>query len=526
MKNMLKYIGAAGVGLALLCSCIEEVEPSIYTNSNQISQSSTAAEAMVTGIAGDMNQYDASWTDYHFAWGYSSICMIRELLLNDVSTAASDYDNWYLGWLQNKNLGADRVYPQYVWSYFTSLLYTINSAVATLTPETLSPATAPYRGVALAYRAMVYLDMGQMYEFKPNKYTSKPEVEGLTIPHLRENMTEEEGRNNPRLTKEQLLEFIKADLNDAIGYLDGYNPKDITYPSQAVAYGLLARAYMWEGDYDKAREAAQQAIDLSGCTPLTEAQWTDIATGFNSSTSQKSWMWGTILTSESNLVKTGILNWTSWMSSETTYGYAAAGPYRLADAKFYSQISDRDFRKKSWKAPAGSNLIVPMVPNTKEYDSSVVPALATVKFRPGQANPDEYIVASATDFPLMRVEEMYLIVAECDARKGDASSLVNFMSSYRIPNYTCAKTGDALLQEVLFQKRVELWGEGQLFFDYKRLELPIERSYSGTNHRQDSRFNVTDGLAPWLNFCVVEYEEQNNPAFVNNPDPSDTVPLQ
>lgn len=527
MKNMLKYAWVSGLCLACATGCIEETEPSIVATSDQIAQVASAVEATVNGIYGDMNRYDSSWAaDYHFAWGYGSMCMIRELLCNDVSTPATSYDTWYLGWLLNKSIGPEKVYPQYVWNYYTALLYSINTVLETVTPETATAATRPYMGIARAYRAMAWLDMGQMYEFKPNNYTSAPEVEGLTIPYLHEGMTEEEARNNPRLTKEQLLEYIYTDLDLAIEYLDGVSQTSIAMPTVAVAYGLKARAYMWEGEYDKAREAAQNAIDLSGCTPLTEEQWTDISTGFNSASSQNSWMWGTTLNSESNLVRTGILNWTSWMASETTYGYAGGGgTFRMADALFYSQISDTDFRKLSWKAPSNSSLQVPMIADQSDYTSENIPDLGNVKFRPGQGNPTDYLIASATDFPLMRVEEMYFILAECDARNGDSSTLVNFMTSYRDATYTCNKSGDSLINEVLFQKRVELWGEGQIFFDYKRLALPIQRSYSGTNHRTDSCFNVTDGLAPWFNFCFVRTESDNNPALVNNPDPSDTVPL-
>ena len=32
-------------------------------------------------------------------------------------------------------------------------------------------------------------------------------------------------------------------------------------------------------------------------------------------------------------------------------------------------------------------------------------------------------------------------------------------------------------------------------------------------------------MAPWLNQCAVRTEHSQNPAFVNNPDPSGTVPF-
>lgn len=527
MRNIFKFACAALVSVSLMTSCIEEVEPTGSVNDNQISQSLSAQEALVNGIAGYMNYYDSSWAGgYHCAWAYGSIGMIRDLLCSDLAPNASSYWVWYQSWFTNTGIGENYVWPQWVWTYLCRLTFTINSVIDQLEPN--SEQSTYYLGIAHAYRAMVRMEMGQMYEFKANPYTQKPEVEGLTIPDMRDGMTEDETRQNPRITKEALLEDIKADLALAIEYLDGYVPTQVSFPSQAVAYGLKARMHLWEEDYTAAKEAAQTAIALSGCTPLTEAQWTDTKTGFNSYDSNNSWMWATRLTDESNLVKTGILNFTSWMASETAYGYAGGGgAYALCDAQLYKQISDNDFRKKSWRAPEGAKVQAPMLgATTAGYNPDNIPELAVVKFRPGAGDPDDYLVGSATDYPLMRVEEMHLIVAECDAHNGDASALTSFMTSYRNPYYQCyASTPEEMVQEVMLQKRIELWGEGRIFFDYKRLALPINRYYEGTNHRADAAFNVADGVAPWLNFCVVRTEAQNNSAFVNNPDPSDTVAL-
>ncbi len=48
---------------------------------------------------------------------------------------------------------------------------------------------------------------------------------------------------------------------------------------------------------------------------------------------------------------------------------------------------------------------------------------------------------------------------------------------------------EAFTDELFKQKRVEFWGEGIVYWDYRRLELPIERGYPGSNHARQYRFN-------------------------------------
>ena len=98
------------------------------------------------------------------------------------------------------------------------------------------------------------------------------------------------------------------------------------------------------------------------------------------------------------------------------------------------------------------------------------------------------------------------------------------MTQYRDPYYTCKATSvDDVVEEIVFQKRVELWGEGQTFFDIKRLNMSVTRGYAGTNWQDvQARLN-TNGRPAWTNLVLVVTESNNNEALVgkNNPDPTD-----
>ena len=147
---------------------------------------------------------------------------------------------------------------------------------------------------------------------------------------------------------------------------------------------------------------------------------------------------------------------------------------------------------------------------------------------------DDYNVGILCDIPLMRFEEMYFIKAEAVAHtQGVAAGklvLESFMNSYRYTDssYTCsAETMDDFVDELMVQKRIEFWGEGLVYFDYKRLAKQIKRYYSGSNFPEEYQLNSKKGyVAPWLNYTIPQYEQDQNPSVLLNPDPSNTVKSQ
>ena len=238
-----------------------------------------------------------------------------------------------------------------------------------------------------------------------------------------------------------------------------------------------------------------------------------------------SWMWGLKFEKENDAVGTGICNWTSMMSPEAEYGYAAVGACPIIDANMYARISDTDFRKLSWITPGVTSLVndFPLInEEDRGYYVNYFP-YGTIKFRPGAGNGTDPNEGSATAVPVMRVEEMWFIYIEALAHTNPAQGkqeLEKFMQTYRDPNYTCSASSlDEVVEEIVFQKRVELWGEGQALWDIKRLNYSVVRDYEGTNFYEDSRKN-TVGRPAWMNMVIVQTEGNNNQAVAkwNNPD--------
>ena len=138
--------------------------------------------------------------------------------------------------------------------------------------------------------------------------------------------------------------------------------------------------------------------------------------------------------------------------------------------------------------------------------------------------------------PLMRVEEMYLIEAEAAGMQDEArgKQLLTTFAKTRDPQYEYGQHAESyesdyattFQNEVWWQRRVELWGEGFATFDIKRLNKTVIRNYANTNHVADYLWNgdaytASEGsLYPdWMDLCIVQTEGNYNKALVNNKTP-------
>ena len=527
----------AGFSLTSLTGCMEVTEPTTVATEEQIQNSPSSSESFLMAMPAYFNKVSTSLVDdrLHFPFGYGAIMYVRDLMTGDLLQSTKNYAIHFYYWAQNKYQGDGYLFGQYICTYYYGFILTINNMVGAVNPDNATDEQLGYLGAGLAFRALCYIDLARMYEFLPNDKTSNinadgNDVSGLTVPIVTAEMNQADALNNPRATHAKMKEFIESDLNKAEEYIKHLTKTgNGVLPDLSCVYGLKARLYMWDGDYENAAKYARLAINNAKVQPMSEEDCTNYKTGFNDITK---WMWGATQTSEDYSVKTGIVNWTSWLSNQTTFGYTGYGeenmPFNEIDKKMYERISDTDFRKLEFKAPEGSELAdkVIQIPATKSLADKRMPAYVSVKFRPNEGNTDDPNIGAASSYPIMRVEEMYFIEAEAEAHINAAKGkelLENFMKTYRDPQYTCkVSSTDDVVEEIVFQKRVELWGEGQTFYDIKRLNYSVTRGYPGTNWYDLTRLN-TNGRPAWMNLVFVAYEGDRNQGVrgMNNPDPSD-----
>lgn len=528
VRHQVPALALAGVAsLSLLSSCIEEAVPSGQYTQKQLNESPKAKEGSFYAIPARIVQP----TNDHYQFGWGAVMHARDVMTGDLTKPYLGYDH-FRRWSACTDMGQDYVFANFLYMAHFRVILDANICIKAYTAnvDALKDSEKGILGAAYAFRAMSYLDVARMFEFLPNEhFPTGRNAEGnvvtnLTVPIVTEAVTQQQSYNNPRATHAQMLEFILSDLDKAEGYITNLALSSKDIPHLDVVYGLKARAYMWDGQHDKAAEYARKAITAHGGKPLTEAEWVDKVNGFNNA-NNGSWMMSATMNKETLGERYNLCNWTGWMSAEAQFGYAAlGGVYPRITTSLYNRIADTDFRKLSFKAPKG-HALEGKTTYVNDAIGADLPSYTTVKFRPGQADFKNYQVGAACSYPLMRLEEMYLIEAEAVAHTNptQGQSLINtFMQQYRDKNYNCTLTdADSLVNEIVLQKRIELWGEGQTFFDIKRLNLSVTRAYQGTNVPAPVRYN-TVGRPAWMNIVLPKFEGTfNTPVFnYNNPDPS------
>ena len=566
---------ALGATLAL-SGCIRETFPkeSAITQEQLMSgQIEIVAENLMKGIPRSMltPQYDPN--TIHGDYGWPAVGVFFDMAAQTIVA-----NGWSMGW----NAGYNRYYmpawgwqygtngwmPHYFWYVYYPIIKSCNDLVILLEGN---EDMADYVAIARTYRALLYLDLARLFEALPvdpalsaDYAAQQAKVAGLTVPIVNEFTGEDDAKQNPRATREEMFKFILSDLAAAEEVFDSedYKPVASTDPTLAVVYGLYARTYLWLGGfndflsgelpegneaYAKAAEYARMAIDEFGGAIMSEAEWTNVTTGFN--TKASSWMW--TLTHSSDTVANNLIQFPAHMAPEAAYGYATRS-HPSVSSVVYERLNNTDFRKKLIISPLHYKWGTIVNDEGKEQqgwiiDESKVEAAYEAfkpytqlsieefvefspytffKFRPAQGERTEYITGGTIQIPLMRCEEMYFIEMEALHHTEGASAAVTKLAEFmanRDSNYVI-RTND-YLDEILFQKHLEFWGEGVAMFDMKRLNIGVNTAYEGTNYDPDRRFNQ-EGRLPWWTPMIPKGEVDVNKGInedTQNPDPTNLV---
>lgn len=576
------YILPLAAAALLMSGCIDEIEPTDVASKSQISKDSESFAKLVNGLKSKMIQVDTygstsgSFAEAMADWGYPCYMLWRDVMLDGMPTTGTSW-NYQYSLEACTRLTTYSGYPYY---YYYSFINNANRILSASSEESASETVKQQLAITRTYRAMSYMQLSMMYEFYKtgidglDQQAAAEGVMGLTVPLVDENTTADESKNNPRAPFYKMYRFIHNDLAIAEENIDGYSRSEKNDINADVVNGLMARFWLnlgtrflrnpddldtqlqHESDADgckslgitnaadcftNAAEYADKVIN-AGYSPVTEDQWHDVSTGFN--TANQAWIWD-IKYSSTEQTPRYWMTYTGLFAVEPSWAFPAyTKEYRCISKRLFDKMPAADWRKTTWVDPADAGLTeVPSdkyqttlkdeTTTSKEESSnwSRLPAYASLKFRSAGADMDSEEKGLLTAMPLMRVEEMYFIKMEAALRTsgiGEAKSqLESFLNTYRYTggSYTCsATTAEDFISEMIDQKYIEFWAEDVLFADYKRLGLQVNRKFDDTNYLEVYQLKSKSGYAaPWLNFYISDTEKSFNQAVAMNPDPTSYI---
>ena len=522
MKTHIYISIAAALLIAASCDKMNQLEPQggnsltsqvLQTNQTVPSRINASFNGMFTKLGAPDSVFGSGRPD---DWGFLMIGFSGDIEAADVVLVNSGY-NWFstCGALTSRNADYANPYVRYAAPY--NEIAAANEVIRSYPEGTTDQAAIYNIAQAHAIRAFAYLNLAPYFQFG---YAAG----GRDLPCVpivtedTENFTE-----NPRASVEEVYQLIISDLTYAIENLEGYVRPDKSRIDVQVAYALRARAYLNMQEWALAAADAEKALE--GYSPATMAE---VSKPFLYDISEHNWIWGYDMQTDVAMENPYATS-SAWLRSFSGDGYSAGTQvYSCCNSLLYDRIPDTDVRKGWW---VNSELESPLLASVTwdgvsgnavgplEIDNVKTPFLpyTNVKFgmfTVGGTSNDE-------DWPFIRAEEMILVKAEGLVGSGQTEAgkavLEDFVRTYRDPSYSADASGRTLEDEIWFQRRVELWGEGFSNPDTRRLNKPLVRFHEGTasNVPAAFRFNMPADDGWWL-MRFTSSEKNTNLAIIDN----------
>ena len=503
---MKKFINNIMAGLVLvsapaLVSCGEDylnTAPTESVSTDDAVATTENAYKALNGIAKSMSTQQYAWSQG--CAGENRIIVIYE------NYASQDYFyNYYAqGWALIMNLQYslrnNTSYDAYPWYYYYTLVGQANSIIARIDNATGDEDMKKFeKASALTYRAYSFEKL--LHYYAPRwQDSNNGSAKGIIL------RLDESTDGLAQSSMAECYAQIYKDLDEAISLFQqsGKNraSNEIWIANENVAHAVYARAALSKQDYQTALTQATQA--RKGFPLMSNA---DYYAGFCKPTSE--WIFGSYGDAQENM---WYWSYGTQYACNGYYGNNTANGAGSIDIELTNQIPDNDARKGLFLTPdkfKHFDLTDPTVTDNNYLNYGVmgfknddlwdeVDAYVEKRHNSSAASsmerpykPGYYYVGGQTKFyvfdtpgvgylPFIRSSEMVLIEVEANyfltnAAAAQAALVELNASTGRDANYTCDKTGEDLFNEIVNYRRLELWGEGFGFSDYKRWNKDIVR---------------------------------------------------
>ena len=446
-----------------LTACNQELlntNPTDAVSGDTIFTDTDGAMMALNGAIRFFWQWGATTTgNYHQCFGPQSYNLMADLMGEDMVMAAQGNGWFWYDYLYDvKDMVNSTTWRPYdAWNYYYTLISNVNYIIdAAEQGIEGDPALVNYiLGNAYAFRAYAYAYCGMLYA---RSYIGHEDR--LCIPIYTE-PTVAGTTGKARATNREVFAQAMSDINKAIELIGDQKQKHVSQFDKYVANGLKARIALYMGDYQTAHDAAKIAVAGGDYKYDSNFRYNDAT--------HASVLWGAEI-----IEAQGTTNPQFLAHMDIAFGGYGARARKCCSAWLYSKMGATDQRATDWWSYE-----VLADGSTKGYQQ--------YKFLFKDASAPQ----TGADHIFMRAPEMQLIIAETACRLGnedEAKAALNALMATRDPEYDCsnltgkdlgALTTDltgSLLEEILIQRRIELWGEVGRVYDIKRLRQGFVRT--------------------------------------------------
>lgn len=303
-------------------------------------------------------------------------------------------------------------------------------------------------GEAYALRALGYFDLIRIFA---QPYNNTSDASHLGVPLiLRSGTSKSDIAKPPRNTVAQVYEAIINDLKKAIELLEIQSSASKSHITLYGAKALLAKVYLYKGEWELAEELATDVIIKGNYSMLSNA---NLVSGFKIKANSE-----VIFEIANNAADNEGSNSLAYFYSQDGYGDM------IASEDLYNIYSNADVRRQF------------VAKRKRDRVGGEDPAYVISKY----TNISDY----EENIKVLRLAEIYLIRAEARARQTGKETLA-IDDLYEVAHradvgaFRSIATGDALIADILKERRKELAFEGNQLFDLNRTKTNWTKYRSG-----------------------------------------------
>jgi tetratricopeptide (TPR) repeat protein len=349
------------------------------------------------------------------------------------------------------------------------------------------------KGQALTVRAFCHFDLVKVYGYPYQKDN------GASLGAVKGDRIFTIGEQVARSTVKEIYEFVIQDLLDALNLLSkDKNHGNFNYWG---AKGLLARVYLYKGDYENAFKYADEILTDSD-NPYILLTNSEYVNSWGNPDSPET-MLELLITAISSIDDNGGVD--SWYYILWHGPGFSSGNLIPTDA--WLAIMDED------PADVRHGLL-------QSGSESGTNFRWLAKF-PGNNGENDF---KRNNPMIMRLSEVYLIAAEAALMKSSVNQAKadNYLNAIRKRANPSATSITATVAEILKERRKEFIGEGHRYYDLGRLGLTINRDTPDSQLPAGSAYKVVDtwnlgGNQYQVILPMSESQRTANPAAFQNP---------